>query len=357
MKAPLVVVAPDKFKGSATAAEVAEALARGIRASAPDVRLECHPIADGGEGSVDLLLGHGWEARSAEVEGPLGDPVTARWARCGDVAVVEAAAACGLSLLPGDPDVASALAATTTGVGQLLAAAREAGSTRIVVGIGGTASTDGGEGAVRALHAVHADSWRDVTLQVACDVRNPLLGPHGAAAVYGPQKGADPSTVRVLEARLAAWADTLAAETGRDLATAPGAGAGGGLAYGLAAGLGARIVPGAATLLELTGTLERVRHADLVVVGEGSLDHQSLFGKGPVALATVAAEAAIPVVAVVGRSLVTSADAARAGIREVFALVDREPDPEVCMARAVDLLGEVGAEIGRIVASTAGRWG
>jgi glycerate kinase len=352
MTVPVVVVAPDKFKGSATATEVASALARGIARTAPGARVERHPIADGGEGTVDLLLGHGWETRSTIVRGPLGTPVVGRWARRGDTAVVEAAEAIGLALLPGPPTPRTALESSSAGVGELLERALEPGVTRIVVGIGGTASTDGGRGAVAAVLGDAApgpsrpERWADVRLEVACDVRNPLLGPSGAAAVYAPQKGADEATVRVLEARLADWSTALARGTGRHLVEAPGAGAGGGLAYGLAAGLGAAVVPGLATLLELTGTVEVVRGADLVVVGEGSLDAQSLFGKGPVALAALAATAGVPVVAVVGRSLVSAADASLAGIDEVRALLDLESDPAACMARVSDLLEQVGADLG-----------
>jgi glycerate 2-kinase len=350
MTGPLVVLAPDKFKGSATAAAVAAALARGLARTAPGARVLQRPIADGGEGSVDLLLGHGWEERRATVDGPLGDPVVARWARLGSTAVVEAAAACGLALLPGPPSPRTAVAGSTRGVGQLLDRAIEPGVDRLVVGIGGTATSDGGRGAVEYVVGGHLgqvpDRWAGVRVEVACDVRNPLLGPTGAAAVYGPQKGADPSTVRSLEARLAAWAALLADGCGRDLATMPGTGAGGGLAFGLAAGLGATLVPGLATLVELTGTADLVRRADLLVVGEGSLDDQSLYGKGPVALAGLAAADGVPVVAVVGRSLVDRAEAAEAGIGQVRTLLDLEPDPVACMLRAVDLLEQVGAELG-----------
>lgn len=350
MTGPRVVVAPDKFKGSATAAEVAAALARGLARTAPAARVLRRPIADGGEGTVDLLVEHGWEVRSATVQGPLGDPVEARWARRGTTAVVEAAAACGLGLLPGPPTARTAVDASTRGVGRLLDVALEPGVDRVVVGIGGTASTDGGRGAVASvlgdLLGELPERWAGIRLEVACDVRNPLLGPTGAAAVYGPQKGADPATVRRLESRLAAWAARVAEARGRDLAGLPGAGAGGGLAFGLAAGLGAIVVPGLATLAELTGTADVVRGADLLVVGEGSLDEQSLYGKGPVALAGVAAEAGVPVVAVVGRCLVARAEAAAAGIGQVRTLLELEPDPAACMARAVDLLEQVGAELG-----------
>ncbi|MFC7493596.1 MULTISPECIES: glycerate kinase [unclassified Nocardioides] len=350
MTGPLVVLAPDKFKGSATACAVADALARGLARTAPRAQVVRRPIADGGEGTVDLLLEHGWEERRATVEGPSGEPVVARWARKGSTAAVEAAAACGLALLSAPPSPCTAVEASTRGVGQLLDRALEPGVTRLVVGVGGTATTDGGRGAVELLLGDRLGRppgrWEGVRVDVACDVQNPLLGPSGAAATYAPQKGADPATVRSLEVRLAGWAARVAETCGRDVAAMPGAGAGGGLAFGLAAGLGAELVPGLLTLIELTGTADVVRRADLLVVGEGSLDQQSLFGKGPVALAGVAAAAGVPVVAVVGRSLVDAGAAAEAGIGRVHTLLELEPDPTACMARAVELLEQVGAELG-----------
>ncbi|SEO47233.1 glycerate kinase [Trujillonella endophytica] len=364
-----VVVAPDSFKGSLTAAEAAAALARGLRRGAPEVEVVEHPVADGGEGTVDLVLRSGFAPVPARVPGPLGRPVAAVFAVRGGTAVVEMAAAAGLGLLPGRPDDGTARAASTAGVGRLVAAALDAGARRIVLGIGGSATTDGGAGAVGALGARLlaaggtplgpggaglADLDRldlagldprlpGVELLVACDVDNPLTGPAGAAAVYGPQKGAGPGTVALLDRALTRWADVVAATTGSDLRDLPGAGAAGGLGFGAAALLGARIVPGAAFLLELTGFADAVRGADLVVVGEGRLDAQSLRGKGPVGVAAAARAAGAEVVAVAGRCDLR--DPAAAGLSAVHELRDLEPDPARSMRRAAELLEAVGERI------------
>ncbi|MGY1743345.1 MULTISPECIES: glycerate kinase [unclassified Blastococcus] len=368
---PRVLVAPDSFKGSLTAAEAAAALARGLRRGAPDADVVEHPVADGGEGTVDLVLRHGFAPVPARVAGPLGSPVEAAFAVRGDTAVVEAAAAAGLGRLPGPPDDATARTATTAGVGQLLAAALDAGARRVVLGVGGSATTDGGAGAVAALGArlrtgggtpvgpggaglLDLDRLEpggldprlgDAELLVACDVDNPLTGPAGAAAVYGPQKGAGPDTVALLERALTRCADVAAAATGRDLRDLPGAGAAGGLAFGAAALLGARIVPGIGFLLELTGFPAAVRGADLVVVGEGRLDAQSLRGKGPLGVAAAAGAAGAAVVAVAGRCDLTEAQARDAGLAGVYRLADLEPDPARSMRRAAELLEDVGERI------------
>lgn len=364
-----VVVAPDSFKGSLTAAEAAAALARGLRRGAPGADVVEHPVADGGEGTVELVLRHGFAPVPVRVRGPLGAPVAAELAVRGDTAVVEMAAAAGLGRLPGPPDDASARTASTAGVGELLVAALDSGARRVALGIGGSATTDGGAGAAAALGARLLDRdggplgpggaallgldrlepggldprLREVELLVACDVDNPLTGPAGAAAVYGPQKGAGPATVALLDRALTRWADVVAATTGRDLRDLPGAGAAGGLGFGAAALLGARIVPGIAFLLELTGFAEAVHGADLVVVGEGRLDAQSLRGKGPVGVAAAAGSAGAAVVAVAGRSDLT--DPAAAGLAAVHELRDLEPDPARSMRRAAELLEVVGERI------------
>ncbi|WP_029432136.1 glycerate kinase [Blastococcus sp. URHD0036] len=364
-----VVVAPDSFKGSLSAAEAAAALARGLRRGAPGAEVVEHPVADGGEGTVDLVLRQGFAPVAARVAGPLGAPVEARFAVRGDTAVVEMAAAAGLGLLPGPPDDATARAASTAGVGELLAAALGTGVRRVVLGIGGSATTDGGSGAVAALGAQLLTARgeplapggaalldlavldlagldprpADVELLVACDVDNPLTGPAGAAAVYGPQKGASPGTVALLDRALSRWADVVAATTGRDVRDLAGAGAAGGLGFAAAALLGARIVPGVAFLLELTGVAGAVRGADLVVVGEGRLDAQSLRGKGPVGVAALARAAGAQVVAVAGRC--DLADPADAGFAGVHQLRDLEPDPVRSMQRAAELLEVVGERI------------
>ncbi|MFW3168644.1 glycerate kinase [Geodermatophilus sp. CPCC 206100] len=372
-----IVLAPDKFKGSLSAPEVAAALARGLRRSLPAAELVETPIADGGEGTVDLVLAHGFAPRTRAVPGPLGGSVPARYALRSDTAVLEMAAAAGLALLPPPgPTEATALRASTLGVGRLVADALDAGARRVVLGVGGSATTDGGAGALVGLGArvLAADGSEvppggaglaeavrlDLTgldprlarteLVLACDVDNPLTGPEGAAAVYGPQKGATPAAVARLDAALGRWADVVAAATGADRRDVPGAGAAGGIAFGLASVLGARLTPGVGLLLELTGFADTVRGAALVVVGEGSLDGQSLRGKGPVGLAAVARASGTPVVAVAGRNLLTPAQAAAAGLTAVHALTELEPDEARSMTEAAGLLETVGRRIGEQLA-------
>jgi glycerate 2-kinase len=364
---PLVVLAPDKFKGSLTAGEVAGALARGLRRALPSVRVREHPIADGGEGTVEMVLAHGFAPVSREVRGPLGGPVTATYALRGDTAVVEMAAAAGLDLLPAAPDDVTARTATTHGVGELIADALDRGARRIVLAVGGSATTDGGAGMVTALGArplppappggagLPAVERLDLagldprlagtTVLVACDVDNPLTGEHGAAAVYGPQKGAGPDTVVQLDRALAHWADVVAAATGRDLRHLPGAGAAGGLGFGAAAVLGAQVVSGAEYLLGLSDLAGAVAGADLVVVGEGSLDEQSLHGKGPIGVAAVAARAGVPVVAVAGRCTADPRRVREAGIDAVYPLSELEPDAGRSMREAAALLETVAQRI------------
>jgi glycerate kinase len=368
---PLVVVAPDKFKGSLSADDVAGALARGLRRALPDVRVVEHPIADGGEGTVEMVLRHGFRPIACDVHGPTGEPVRARYALRGDVAVLEMAAAAGLALLPGAPDDRTARTASTFGVGELIRDALDRGARRIVLGIGGSATTDGGAGMAAALGAdLSGDSGpvmpdggasllsagaleldgmdarlAETTVVVACDVDNPLTGPHGAAAVYGPQKGAGEATVQLLDRALAHWADLVAGATAQDLRALPGAGAAGGLGFGAAALLGAEIRSGIEYLLDLTGFAATVAGADLVIVGEGSLDEQSLRGKGPIGVAGVAARAGAQVVAVAGRSSIDAERLRDVGIAAVHTLGDLEPDQRRSMARAAELLETIAGSI------------
>lgn len=356
-----VVVAPDKFKGSLRAEEVADALTE-VLARSPRVEVVNHPVADGGEGTVALALAAGFEPVAVEVTGPLGQSVEATFALRDDTAVLEMASAAGLGLLPGPPDPDGAWRATTYGVGELILAAVDRGATRVIVGVGGSATTDGGAGAVEALgtdvaalgvppHRPEAPRagldprLAEVDILVACDVDNPLLGPAGAAAVYAPQKGADPRRVAALESRLAGWADAVAAATGEDLRDLPGAGAAGGLSFGLAALAGARLVPGTDLLLELTGFDAVAASADLVIVGEGSLDAQSLRGKGPVGVARAAAKRGTTVIAVAGRNELAATECEAAGLRAVYALSDLERDPAVSMRDARRLLSTVAHTI------------
>lgn len=377
-----VLVAPDKFKGSLTAAQVATRVVAGL--GVPAVEL---PVADGGDGTVDAAVACGFERVELEVTGPTGAPVTAAYAwRAatpeGDrpTAVVELAEAAGLRRLPGGPEP---LTATSHGVGELIADAVRRGAGRVVLGLGGSACTDGGAGMVQALGARLLDEsgaelerggaalrrlaridlsgfadLRGVEVVVASDVDNPLLGPHGAAAVYGPQKGATPGDVTLLDAalgRLAAVATQTHGLLGAvehdgtprpmGVAGAPGAGAAGGVGFAALAFLHADIRPGIDYLLDLLGFDERVKGARLVVTGEGSLDEQSLRGKAPVGVAQAAARVGVPVVAVCGRRTLSDEELAGAGIEAAYALTDLEPDLGRCMAEAGPLLERLAAVI------------
>ncbi|TWS22664.1 glycerate kinase [Tsukamurella sputi] len=364
-----VLLAPDKFKGSLSAAGVAEALALGIADVAPDWVCVRAPIADGGDGTVDAAVAAGWERVPLDTTGPTGVPHTTSYARRGDAAVVELASAVGLELLPdGVPD---ALGATTFGLGTVIRHALEHGARSIVIGLGGSASTDGGAGMLQALgvritdragepvrpggtallQAARVDlagllpEARSARFTLACDVDNPLLGPHGAAAVYGPQKGAAASDVTLLDGALHTWADRVAEATGEDLRETPGAGAAGGTGFGAMAVLGAVPRPGVDIVLELADFAGKVRVADLVVTGEGSLDEQSLHGKAPVGVAAAARAAGVPVVAVAGRSTLTPEQIGAAGFRSARALSDLEPDAARSMAHAADLVRRIGRAI------------
>ncbi len=371
MKRCRVVVAPDKFKGSLSASQAAAAIAQGLRTAKPDIEVIEHPIADGGEGTVDMLLANGFRPIAVEVTGPLGGPVSATFAIQESTAVIEAAAAVGLSLLSAGPDNHTALRASTYGVGQLIAAALDRGAKRIVVAVGGTASTDGGAGAVAALGARLVDPGGDVVslggagltrasrlnigqldprlneveLLVACDVDNPLTGPLGAAAVYGPQKGANARALSVLEAGLNRWADLVTDQTGPDIRSLAGTGAAGGLSYGLAAILGARLTPGADLLLKVTGFDNALQDAHLVIVGEGCLDRQSLHGKGPLGVARAAAKYGVRTMAVVGKSRISAIEARNAGLEVVYTLADLEGNEACSMSRAANLLQETAERL------------
>jgi glycerate kinase len=301
--------------------------------------------------------------------GPAGDPVRASYARRGEIAVVELGGVCGLARLPGGRP--APLTASSFGAGEVLRAALEAGARRIVLGVGGSASTDGGAGLLQALGASVLDTCgepvrpggaglREVAaldltglhralypadIILAADVDNPLTGPDGAAEVYGPQKGASPAEVAALDAGLRRWAAVVAAAVGRDWSRTPGAGAAGGVGFAALAVLGATRRPGIELVLDLAGFETALDGADLVITGEGSLDAQSLAGKTPVGVARAAARRGIAVVAVAGRSTLREAELAAAGIAAVYPLTDLEPDLERCRAEADRLLRRTGQMI------------
>jgi glycerate kinase len=376
-----VVVAPDKFKGSLSAPEAAEAIAAGAQDAAGalgiDIDVHRQPVADGGEGIVAAALAAGYRAHRVTVAGPLGDPVEATIALSAGTtpgtrtAVVELATASGLALLPGGRgDVTTALAATSRGTGELVRAALDEGVDRIVLGIGGSASSDGGTGLASALGVRFLDvageelapggraladldridtAGRDrrldgVEVVVASDVDNPLTGPRGAAAVFGPQKGAGPDEVSLLDGALRRLAELLRRDVGADVETSPGAGAAGGVGAGALALLGARLVPGIELVLDLVGFDAALEGTGLVVTGEGSFDEQSLGGKAPVGVARRAAAHGVPVVVLAGRLQLD--DDARDGLRDLGvvaaqAITDLEPDLAVAQGRAAELLRDL----------------
>jgi glycerate 2-kinase len=309
-----VLVAPDSYKGTLTSVEVARALEAGWLQARPGDTVRLAPLADGGEGTlVAIEASGGWRTETAEVHDPIGRLVPARWLRSGDGtrAFVEMAAASGLSLLAsGERDPA---AATSIGTGEVLRAVLDAGIRHIALGIGGSATTDGAAGLLRALGATVSDDLASVdldgldprlaqvTLRIACDVTNPLLGPTGAAAVYGPQKGASPADVTALDARLARFAEAMNTATGRDERETPGAGAAGGVGFGLLS-LADRfrsltLEPGIDLVMAEAGFDAALADADLVLTGEGRVDAQTAYGKTALGVARRARAAGVACVA------------------------------------------------------------
>ena len=377
-----IVIAPDKFKGSLSAPEVARHLDAGLQAATGhNLDVLRIPVADGGEGTLDAAVGSGFTRRSAMVSGPTGQPLRADFAVRGREAVIEMAAASGLAVLPGEggspgrPDSASARGATSLGTGELIRAALDAGCRQIILGVGGSANTDGGAGVLQGLGAQLLDAdgndlppggaalarldridfsgfdsrLDEARFVLASDVDNPLLGAEGAAAIFGPQKGATAGDVGTLDAALQRFVDVLAAEIGpraHRAADAPGAGAAGGVGYAAIAVLAATRRPGIDVVLEFTGLADRLDGADLVITGEGSLDEQSLLGKTPMGVARAAALAGVPVVAVCGRTTLTPQQQKDSGFRQVYPLTSLEAKVEICIAEAAPLLEQLGKHIG-----------
>ncbi|WP_051400108.1 glycerate kinase [Haloechinothrix halophila] len=365
-----VVIAPDKFKGSLSAPEVAAHVAAGLRRARPGLDVREVPVADGGDGTLDAALAAGFTRVPVRASGPTGEAVDTAYARRGGTAVVELADVSGLSRLPGRR--LAPLAATSFGTGEVIRAALDDGCRTIVLGLGGSACTDGGAGMARALGVRLLDpdgadlspggaaltrlATADVSglhpavaeadIVVASDVDNPLLGEHGAAAVYGPQKGADTEQVALLDAALARWAEVLQRDTNVDPATAtrPGAGAAGGVGFAALALLGAVLRPGIEYLLDLVGFHRQLAGASLVVTGEGSLDEQTLRGKAPAGVAAAAHAAGVPVVAVAGRCLLASETLTASGFAAAYALTDIESDPRRCVAEAGPLLERLATD-------------
>jgi glycerate kinase len=366
-----VLLAPDKFKGSLTATEVASALRRGLARVGTDgwtLEIVALPVADGGDGTLEAALAAGYERVPARATGPTGQPVDTAWGHLDGTAIVEMADVSGLARLP--EGRLEPLTATSRGTGELVAAALDSGVRRIVLGIGGSASTDGGAGLLRALGARLLDRsgteigdgggalaelaavdlgglhprLREVEVVVACDVDNPLTGPHGAAATYGPQKGASPEQVELLDAHLGRFADLVARESGRDLRDTPGAGAAGGVGFAALAVLDATLRPGIDLVLELIAFERHLTGVDLVVVGEGALDDQSLRGKAPIGVARLARAAGARVVAVCGVNQLPPSDLQTAGIEAAYAVADRAPTRQAAIRDAAAHLEQLAAD-------------
>ena len=350
-----ILIAPDSFKGSLTSVQVAQALADGWRRARPDDEVVMCPLADGGEGTLAAIeAAGGWTSRTARVHDPLRRLIDARWllSSDGSRAVVEMAEASGLSrVAAADRD---AIAATSVGTGELVGAAIDAGARHVTLGIGGSATTDGGRGLLEGLaDGEHRTDATDV--EVACDVSNPLLGPTGAAATYGPQKGASPDDVQALDARNAAWADELETREGRHERDTPGAGAAGGVGFALLAAQGRfrsfALRPGIDLVMEATDFPARLARADLVITGEGRIDAQTAFGKTALGVAKRAAAAGVPCIAVGGG---VEVDGIRA-LAEVGAtavpVVERPMSIEESMAAGAAPLERCGERLARLVST------
>ena len=361
-----IVLAPDKFKGTLTAAQVRTHLATGIHRAAANAELVAVPVADGGDGTLEAALAGGFQRVDVEAHGPTRARVRSAIGVRDGVAVVELAAVAGLTLLPGgrtDP-----LRASSFGVGELIRAALDAGCHEIVLGVGGSASTDGGAGMLQALGVrLLADDGTDLPLGgslarvdvsgldrrladvrvvLATDVDNPLTGTTGAAAVYGPQKGATPADVVALDAALVHLSHLVDPAA----ASRPGAGAAGGVGYAALTVLRATMRPGIDVVLELGGFAQAAVGADLVVTGEGALDQQTLHGKAVAGVAAAARLAGVRCVAVCGQSTLDGRELAAAGVSAVYSLTDVEPDVRVCIADPGPLLevlgGRLAADVG-----------
>lgn len=343
-----VLVAPDCYGDSLSAVAAAAAIATGWTRARPDDRFIIAPQSDGGPGFVQVLSSRLGQVRRLRVSGPLDAAVDAQWVfdRSSATAYLECAQACGLTLLGGPPTPETAMASHSKGVGQLVAAALQAGAVRIVVGLGGSACTDGGQGMITELGGLAAARRKlaDVELIAASDAEYPLLGPWGAARVFAPQKGADTATVAALEVRLEAWALELGAVAGRDVGAEPGAGAAGGIGAGLLA-LGGRCESGAAIIAEHTHLDDNIADAELIVTGEGRLDEQSLHGKVVGAIAAAARPLGIPVVVLAGQVSLDKSATRAAGIMSALSMAEYAGSVRLAMADAANQLMGLASQV------------
>jgi glycerate kinase len=348
-----VLVAPDCYGDSLSAVEAAAAIATGWVRSRPGDRFIVAPQSDGGPGFVEVLASRLGEMRRVRVSGPLEGTVDAAWVfePGSSTAYLECAQACGLALLDGPPTPETALAAHSRGVGQLIAEALRAGAARIVVGLGGSACTDGGQGMIAELGGLDVARRKlaDVELIAASDTEYPLVGPWGAARVFGPQKGADTAAVAALEVRLEAWALELEEVAGRDVSAEPGAAAAGGIGAGLLA-LGGRCESGAAIIAEHTHLADDLETAEMIVTGDGRFDEQSLHGKVVGFLADAADPLGIPVIVLAGQVCLDNSAVRSSGIMSALAIADYAGSVRLAQADAANqlmgLASQVAARLG-----------
>jgi glycerate kinase len=346
-----VLIAPDSFKGSLTSVQVAQAVAGGWLRARPGDAVHLCPLADGGEGTLAAVeAAGGWQRVLADVHDPLGRPIRAAWLRSddGSRAYVEMAQASGLSIVR--PEDRDPVRATSMGTGEALRDAIETDVAHVTLGIGGSATTDGGRGMLDALDGARL---ADVDLEIACDVSNPLLGPDGAAAIYGPQKGATAEQVRELDERNARWADELEAATGRRERDTPGAGAAGGVGFALLAiqdrfrSFGLR--PGIDLVMEAAGFDEKLASADLVITGEGRIDAQTGFGKTALGVARRAEAAGVPCIAL-GGGVEPDGIAALVAVGAVAVpVVERPQSVEAAMAAGVAPIERAAERVARLI--------
>ncbi|MDO7900272.1 glycerate kinase [Pseudomonas citrulli] len=370
-----IVIAPDSFKDSLSAQGVADAIAEGLAQVWPDAHVTRCPMADGGEGTVAAVLAAcNGEWRSSRVRGPLGGAVEARWGWLpkGRTAIIEMAEASGLQLVP--PGQRDACSSSTYGTGELIRAALDEGATRVILAIGGSATNDGGAGAMQALGVALLDEHGQplapgglalahlsridlggldprlarVDVEIAADVDNPLCGPHGASAVFGPQKGASVQQVQQLDAALGHFAEQCARALHKDVRDEPGSGAAGGLGFAAKAFLGARFRTGVEVVAQLVGLAAAIQGADLVITGEGRFDAQTLRGKTPFGVARIAREHGVPVVVIAGTLGEGYPALYEHGVDAAFALASGPMTLQEACAEAPRLLSERARDIARL---------
>lgn len=370
-----ILVAPDSFKSSLFASQVAVAMEEGIRAVLPQVQVTRLPLSDGGEGLVDALVSaSGGEFVTEEVTDPLGRPVSSYWGLMGDkkTAVIEMAAASGLPLL--DENERNPMVTTTYGTGQLIKAALDRGCRKLIIGIGGSATNDGGGGMAQALGASLVDEegrelpfgggylhklrkidlsgmdsrLKNTRIRVACDVNNPLTGSRGASSVYGPQKGATPDMVEKLDRALKHYAQVIYRDLGIDVENVPGSGAAGGLGAGLMAFLNGELTPGIELVMEAVGLEKELKNCSLILTGEGELDAQSIYGKVPVGVARAAKKENVPVVVLAGSVAEDLEMIHREGITACFSIINQPMTLEDAMQKTADLVKTAAEEVIRL---------